>query len=46
LWCYGEVPMPTLPGMPGIDSALMRELFEMAPELAPGAQAAVGAVPS
>ena len=42
---FGEIPVPTraspsLPGAFGIDADLARELLEMAPELAPGAQAA------
>ena len=37
---FGEVPVPALPGMPELDQELLRELAEMAPELAPGAQAA------
>ena len=37
---FGEVPVPALPGMPEVDQELLRELAEMAPELAPGAQAA------
>lgn len=36
---FGEVPMPQMPQMP-FDNEMARELFEMAPELAPGAQAA------
>jgi len=38
---FGEVPMPTLsfPGM-DLDQELVRELMDMVPELAPGAQAA------
>jgi hypothetical protein len=45
---FGEIPVPTrtslsspsLPSAFGIDADLARELLEMAPELAPGAQAA------
>ena len=35
----GEVPVPRMPTVP-VDAELLRELAEMAPELAPGAQAA------
>jgi hypothetical protein len=35
----GEVPMPSAPSLP-MDERMLRELLELAPELAPGAQAA------
>ena len=35
----GEVPVPRMPTVP-VDAELLRELAELAPELAPGAQAA------
>ena len=36
---FGEVPLPNVPTLP-FDQDLARELLELAPELAPGAQAA------
>ena len=35
----GEVPMPSVPSLP-MDEQMLKELLELAPELAPGAQAA------
>jgi hypothetical protein len=35
---FGEVPLPNVPTLP-FDQDLARELLELAPELAPGAQA-------